>query len=340
MDKSKRAGAALLFGWLLAVAGALSCGCWTYWFYSMTASYLYLGGISIGVQATIAEICLIAAELLRILAAVRICRNRDQSRMAESQRMTILSFWLYIAFEVLNYLWYTIIILALANNNPEAAFYGWFLLTDMLTFVFSIVQIVLLSPWKKRKTAGGWHGARKLIISCVLAGVLFTGIISLASGVPIIKDKAELRKIDAFTDFEMKDFSGNTVTQADLAGKVTLLNIWETTCGPCKNEMPALESVSQSISGTNVQIWGLCYDVSDENGEVSSLFEEAQTILNERGVTYCNLIPNQTVTEKLQNCITAFPTTIIIDEQGQVLEVLTGAREEEEWLILAQKYIK
>ena len=38
--------------------------------------------------------------------------------------------------------------------------------------------------------------------------------------------------------FKISEISGKTLTQADIAGKVTVINFWATSCVTCVKEMP------------------------------------------------------------------------------------------------------
>jgi predicted methyltransferase/thiol-disulfide isomerase/thioredoxin len=48
-------------------------------------------------------------------------------------------------------------------------------------------------------------------------------------------------------DFEMEDAVGKTWHLADLKGKVTLVNLWATWCGPCKEELPHLQTLYNKV---------------------------------------------------------------------------------------------
>ena len=50
-------------------------------------------------------------------------------------------------------------------------------------------------------------------------------------------------------DFEMTDAEGKTWRLADLKGKVTLINLWATWCGPCKAELPYLQKLFDKVRG-------------------------------------------------------------------------------------------
>lgn len=49
--------------------------------------------------------------------------------------------------------------------------------------------------------------------------------------------------------FETTDLDGNPVNSAQLfsQNKITMINIWATTCGPCIEEMPELEKMNQEF---------------------------------------------------------------------------------------------
>jgi thiol-disulfide isomerase/thioredoxin len=48
-------------------------------------------------------------------------------------------------------------------------------------------------------------------------------------------------------DFKMADAEGKTWQLADLKGKVTLINLWATWCGPCRAELPYLQKLYNKV---------------------------------------------------------------------------------------------
>lgn len=46
-------------------------------------------------------------------------------------------------------------------------------------------------------------------------------------------------------DVEISDLSGAKVTTASLIGKPMVINLWYSTCGPCKRELPAFAKISK-----------------------------------------------------------------------------------------------
>ena len=65
--------------------------------------------------------------------------------------------------------------------------------------------------------------------------------------------------------FETTDLDGNAVSSAELfaANKVTMLNIWQTQCGPCIGELPELDKLNEEVKPLGGQVVGLCMDTGD-----------------------------------------------------------------------------
>jgi thiol-disulfide isomerase/thioredoxin len=59
------------------------------------------------------------------------------------------------------------------------------------------------------------------------------------------------------------DASGKKLTAADFKGKVVVLNIWATWCGPCKTEMPTLAKLAQAYAGKPVAVVAVSIDKPD-----------------------------------------------------------------------------
>ena len=114
--------------------------------------------------------------------------------------------------------------------------------------------------------------------------------------------------------FETTDLEGNPVSGKDIfAGhKVTMINLWATWCGPCKQELPELAQMAEEFAAQDCQIIGICHD-SAEEGKT----EEAKAILEEAGVDYLNLAAPEDVDDIFKN--TAFPTSYFVDSEGKLL---------------------
>ena len=57
--------------------------------------------------------------------------------------------------------------------------------------------------------------------------------------------------------FELPDLKGNVVTLSEQRGKVVLLTFWASWCGPCREEMPSLNRLFQTIGGADFTVLGV-----------------------------------------------------------------------------------
>ncbi|MDE2487382.1 MAG: redoxin family protein [Alphaproteobacteria bacterium] len=60
------------------------------------------------------------------------------------------------------------------------------------------------------------------------------------------------------------DASGKKITAADFKGKVVVLNLWATWCGPCKVEMPTLAKLAQEYAGKPVAVVPVSIDTPEQ----------------------------------------------------------------------------
>jgi len=115
-------------------------------------------------------------------------------------------------------------------------------------------------------------------------------------------------------DFTLQTLNGGTLALNDLAGTPVVLNFWATWCGPCRNEMPALQAASERF-GDRVRILGV--DQAEDAATV-------QAYIDELGITFT--IPmdaEQRVSSELYN-VQGLPTTYFIDAEGKIRKVWMG----------------
>ena len=123
-------------------------------------------------------------------------------------------------------------------------------------------------------------------------------------------------------DFHTIDIvNGNTVKSEDFYKEkpLTLVNVWGTFCGPCKEEMPDLAKLYEDYKD-KVNFLGV---IVDTNVSMDTNVEEAQQIIKDSGVNYKNIMPNPTTEDTLVN-ITAMPTTFFVNSEGKVLGGFVG----------------
>lgn len=146
----------------------------------------------------------------------------------------------------------------------------------------------------------------------------------------VMTEDGETELTGEFAEFVSMDLEGTIVDQEVIAGAdLTVLNIWGTFCGPCIQEMPDLGELADEYAGEGVQIIGIVMDVYDEKG-----IQTAQTIIEKTGADYLHLLPTQDLYDIYLNSVSAVPTTVLIDQNGVILDTIVGARSKEDWKLL------
>lgn len=117
-------------------------------------------------------------------------------------------------------------------------------------------------------------------------------------------------------DFTLQTVDGRSVTLSDYAadgGMPVVLNFWATWCPPCRVEMPYFENANNLFDG-EVAVLGL------NQAESAAIIVD---YARDRGLTYPLLVDEDMRVNNLYGVLN-LPTTIFIDKNGIVREVLIG----------------
>lgn len=78
-------------------------------------------------------------------------------------------------------------------------------------------------------------------------------------------------------DFSLPDVDGKMVSMKDFAGKVVLIDVWATWCGPCKAQMPFLKEIETHYKGNdNVVFVGISLDAEKDRQKWLSMIKEKE----------------------------------------------------------------
>ncbi len=122
-------------------------------------------------------------------------------------------------------------------------------------------------------------------------------------------------------DFTLRRADGQPVRLGQYRGKVVFLNFWATWCEPCKQEMPAMQSLYKKLQGKPFEMLAVSLDQSGKSAVES--FLKAQTTPLTFPILYDS---EQGVSKKLYRT-TGVPETFVIDSKGQVIKHVMGAYE-------------
>ena len=121
-----------------------------------------------------------------------------------------------------------------------------------------------------------------------------------------------------FRDFSGQDYDGNTVDENLFSNNaVTVVNFWFTGCKPCVAELSKLNELNDAIKSMGGEVVGINTETFDANKDA---IKEAASILESQGAKYRNLsIDSDSAAGKYASNIMAFPTTILVDRNGNIV---------------------
>ncbi|WP_222536867.1 TlpA family protein disulfide reductase [Pedobacter polysacchareus] len=116
-------------------------------------------------------------------------------------------------------------------------------------------------------------------------------------------------------DFSLPDVNGKTVSMKDFKGKVVLIDVWATWCGPCKAQMPFLKEVEEAYKGnSNIVFVGISVDSE-------SVKQKWLDMIKDKGLDGIQLLDNSGKSFAKKYKIAAIPRFLLIDKKGNWVEV-------------------
>ena len=117
--------------------------------------------------------------------------------------------------------------------------------------------------------------------------------------------------------FSLSSLQRQTVTEASLHGKVTLINFWFPSCPGCVTEMPKLIQMSKDYQGKDFQI--IAISIPNRSDPLPVVEAYART----HQLPFTVLYDAQGKTQQDYRVIAA-PTSFLVNRQGQVVKNFVG----------------
>lgn len=115
------------------------------------------------------------------------------------------------------------------------------------------------------------------------------------------------------------DGEGRRIDLSEFGGRLVLLNLWATWCGPCVKEMPSLDRLQAQLGGEAFQVVALSLD---RGGKAA-----VEPFYRKTGVDHLALYLDPGSASMQALSLRGLPTTLLIDQEGRELGRVEGAVE-------------
>jgi peroxiredoxin len=123
----------------------------------------------------------------------------------------------------------------------------------------------------------------------------------------------------AAPDFTATSLTGTPINFASYRGKIVVLNIWGSWCGPCRGEGQTLKYLDEQYGPEGVAFLG---------DDIEDTPTNALGFLRAEGITYPSVNDSNGAVEQrlsLAVQISGTPTTLVIDKTGHIAGMIDGA---------------
>lgn len=156
----------------------------------------------------------------------------------------------------------------------------------------------------------------------VVLGIVFFGLGAFSAG--SVSAKAPFKFIvhaapKAVADIKFQDADGKALSLSNYRGKLILLNIWATWCGPCRKEMPTLDRLQDKLGSSKFEVVALSIDRAG-SGVVRTFYDEI-------GIKHLRLAIDPTMRVMRDLRVVGLPMTLLIAPSGKEIARLIGPAE-------------
>jgi cytochrome c biogenesis protein CcmG, thiol:disulfide interchange protein DsbE len=111
-----------------------------------------------------------------------------------------------------------------------------------------------------------------------------------------------------------------TIHLSNFKGKPVVLNFWNSTCGPCQEEAPMLQTQAQHARAKGIVFIGVDFQDTQTDG---------LSFLKKYGITYLNVLDADGSTS-IHYGVVYMPTTFFINSQGVVVHTISREMTQQE----------
>ena len=188
----------------------------------------------------------------------------------------------------------------------------------------------LLSFFKKHQRVVRFTAKAGGILLIIVGVMMLTGIYGAGGnlgGATSGNSQGEEKAKTEAPDFTLVDQYGNTHTLSEYRGKTVILNFWATWCPYCVQEMPDLKEIYRAY-GSNEEdlvVLGVANPKTDEYAFANDQsLEFVENFLEKGGYEY-PVVMDVSGEVFAAYGVTSLPTSIFIDDQGNIHRAVRGA---------------
>jgi cytochrome c biogenesis protein CcmG/thiol:disulfide interchange protein DsbE len=149
-----------------------------------------------------------------------------------------------------------------------------------------------------------------IVVAALVLGAAAITWVAPSEGVEINREAPDFQVMDLATR--------DTVSLKDYRGSVTLVNVWATWCVPCRDEMPSMQTLYDSLGSRGFRIAAISID----EGSPEDVVAFAQKL----GLTFDILHDRSGTIERLYQT-TGVPESFLLDRRGILVKRVIGAHD-------------
>jgi thiol-disulfide isomerase/thioredoxin len=135
---------------------------------------------------------------------------------------------------------------------------------------------------------------------------------------PVITPSELLFLPESLRQRQINNLDSGSFRFADFHGKVVVINLWASWCGPCRREVPEYERVRKAFAGRDVEFIGL----TTEDPRTSS--DNVKKFLRDISFGFRLGWADGETARTLMNGRNSIPQTLVIDADGRVVNHWSG----------------